>query len=329
MPGKGVISEPVKKAHTIARKTQKQRFLSEVNVVPAENSILNIANPDSLINKVPDAIANLLPDVVKHYDRILASPEDIATFHYKPNERDERIKIQFWDEYNISCAQKRRMAISNIIRGVMFYDNFYRYFCKLGPRLAWLLVPPRDYTLTMQAILNKGLTRLDEIMSMKMVDDKGKPDHRIITQILRVFQIVDNRTKGSIIQRVQIQQQIQQHSIVATATTPLASLEDAKKTLSTMSMEEIAEMERKVKALEHHEAIRIGHARSLAGENPYVGVALEKYDERDGEKCPYAGELLDDPKLDAIEAEELQAYDDVRANKEMNVDVKANKDRFK
>lgn len=172
-----------------------------------EGTIYDESNPTALINLVPDRVVPVLQRIKPKLPRVLFCTEAELREYVKPDERDERVRLSFWDEYNHSTRVGKKMSLSAFLHGVMSWEAWVNVFEPSDKRMMWVFCPPVSYQVAMRNILHKGTERLMEIMSLPIIDKDGKPDSKVIVNILKAFQLVDMRVKGAITQKLQIQQQ--------------------------------------------------------------------------------------------------------------------------
>lgn len=203
-------------------------------------------NERSLINLVPDRLKPLLKAVRQRYPRLLLQPEKTLRTTIGPDDRDEKLRLSFWNEFNQATAQGRRMVLNNIIRNVVYSEVWNNFYEKRLDKLAWIICPPKNYTLSMQHILNRGVDRLMEIMNLPILKKDGTADTKAISQVLKAFQLVDLRVKGAIIQRVQIQQQ----SLNFNTDITTQEAKDHAAALAAMSLDQLEALDQKLSKLE-------------------------------------------------------------------------------
>lgn len=215
------------------------------NGVPEEvlaNTILDRDNPTSLINMVPDRLVPILLRVREKLPTLIFQSEACVKHKVKPDERDERLRLAFWDEYSTSTALKKRMSIQTILASVTNWEVWVNHYETDDLKMAWIMTPPRSYAQSMKYILHLGTERLLEIMSLPIVNAQGNVDSKVITQILKAFQLADMRVKGGIVQRVQIDQRsLNVHTGIGT--------EDGvnqQKQLEGLSLDELEKLERRI-----------------------------------------------------------------------------------
>ena len=199
-------------------------------------------NPDSLISIVPSRVVPVLHRIRPKMPRVLFVTEGELRDYVKPDERDERIRLGFWDEYNHSTASKKKMSLSAFIHGIMSWETWVTVFEPNDKKMMWVFCPPVSYQVAMRNILHKGTERLMEIMSLPIMDSDGKPDSKVIVNILRAFQLVDIRVKGAVTQKLQIQQQT--HNINQTINAPGVHMSGMP--VETLQLEELEKLERRI-----------------------------------------------------------------------------------
>lgn len=139
-------------------------------------------------------------------EAVLAS-EDWLRRYSAPDERDERLRLSFWNEFNNVTAgmNSRRMHLGAILHGICSETVWDRVYLRNPVKLLWVITPPKSYSQSMNYILHLGTERLIEIMSLP-IKDNGKVDHKAANLILKAFELVDMRVKGGILQKMQVEQ---------------------------------------------------------------------------------------------------------------------------
>lgn len=241
-------------------------------------SIFNHDNPTSLINVCPKTMVNVLGEIEKAMPRMLLWSESELRKKCDVDERDERLRLQFWDEYNLATAQNRRMTLHGFIDGVTTHEIFVKFYLKRRMKMIWIITPPRNYATAMKNILDHGLTRMMEIMRLPIIDPQTQqPNLKVISQIVKTFQIVDLRVKGAIIQRVQ-QSNVNFNADVSEA---------AAAQLADMSLEQLEQLEQKLDKVERLEA-KMVNALPPAEREEIIEMKREMTDTSPYEKEPKA-----------------------------------------
>lgn len=222
--------------------------ITEVDVKQVEKVIFDTGNPNSLINRVWPQLVPYVRAVADVYPQYFLSNENRVKAFCKPDERDHRVRLKFWDEYYQSTQLDRKMDYMGIMHGAMAVDTWDHVYLPDRKKLLWVFTQPATYTSSMRHLLEKGMERLHEIMDMPlMVKRNGRlePDIRMISQVLKAFQLVDLRVKGSVVQRMQIEQRSVNlnHNV--------ESNQDAlKANLGMLSLKQLREMEDQLDRLE-------------------------------------------------------------------------------
>jgi hypothetical protein len=227
--------------------TAKKLAASEASDRLAAFSIFDESNPMSVVNMVPPMVAEAIRKIPQQCAYVTHATEGQIKAYCKPDERDERLRLAFWDEYNYATSVSAPMRINYVIRGLCSGEVFYNYYLSEPKKLAWVLTPPKFYSQGMKYILHLGLDRLTEIMQAKVVDDDGKLDVRAAATILKAFQLVDLRVKGAIMQKVQIDQR----TLNMNADVHAEQLHQLQlKQLQSMSASELDDLERRAQIAE-------------------------------------------------------------------------------
>ena len=172
-----------------------------------DNTIFDENNPDSLFNVIPDRIKPVLRRLGPRMARVLYSKEADLREYVQPDERDERVRLAFWDEYNHATQVGKKMSMAAILHGVMSWEAWVNVYEPNDKKMQWVFCAPVSYQVAMRNILQKGTDRLMEIMSLPIKDAKGNVDTKVVVNILKAFQLVDLRVKGAVAQKLHIQQQ--------------------------------------------------------------------------------------------------------------------------
>jgi hypothetical protein len=204
-------------------------------------------NPSSLINKVWKPLVPVVRNVALVYSELLLSEEARILAFCKPDERDQRLRLTFWDEYGLACAQKRLMRYQAVMWGNIGPEVWDQVYMKDRKKILFMITQPSSYSSSMRRILDIGVKRLHEIMELPILLKNGSPDNKAIAQILKAFQLVDSRVKGSVVQRMQVDQRTL--NINADAS-PKQAAQLTAETLGMMSMDELKEMEGKLQSLQ-------------------------------------------------------------------------------
>lgn len=205
---------------------QNTQRLTAVNI-PEEApsiSVLDESSPYSLINLVPAAFADRMRHIPKEY---FSYSESRLHDEVRPDDTLNKLKLRFWDEWQTSILAgiTARVSITAVYYGVCTEEYFYENVLTSPKNMAWVLIPPTDYILTMRDILRQGLSRLSEIIQLPIMleepiivkgvplrDDDGKLMKKrvvqkgVISEIRQIVQLLSDRVHGAVVQRLDVQQ---------------------------------------------------------------------------------------------------------------------------
>lgn len=167
-------------------------------------AIFNEDEPNAIVNFLPECILEALKEIPEIYftwsERALEKNADL-------DERDYRLRIAFWDEYNYALDNRvQTLSIAKIIRGVCARNYFDTQVLTSPKKLAWIFFPPADYTKFMSECLHLSMRRMREVLALEIKDSKGKINHKLIEQQMKIWERVEARVRGAIPQALNINQ---------------------------------------------------------------------------------------------------------------------------
>jgi hypothetical protein len=124
------------------------------------------------------------------------------------------LRMTLWEEYNRAVSNRTLMYLDRVVRGVLSPNGFYTHVCAIPLRLAYILCPPPDYHTVLGGLHAVALERLRAILELPLTQDVYNKEGEVVgsrvntaaaTVILRAYQMLDTRLKGSVVQRVQQQ----------------------------------------------------------------------------------------------------------------------------
>jgi len=181
-------------------------------------------NPYSLLNLATSEIIQALDKLPTKYYRY--SEHELVEIA-KPSVEIARLRLNFWDEYMRAVDQQRKMNVLSITTGVCSAIYFYDIAIKKESWLAYITTPPPDYSLALREMLELGWSKLRKVLEFPItvqaslkyseVDkETGKtsmhtkvvevPNTRLISEMRAIVQMLDQRVKGAITQKMQIEQ---------------------------------------------------------------------------------------------------------------------------
>jgi hypothetical protein len=164
--------------------------------------------PILLDEKNETSLFNLVPTWA--WDRFKSIPEGFLKMDARelrkqlnPGLRFETIRASFWVEYNSAISTNRKMVMARVHAGICTDDYFYNYIMTSPMLLAWILIPPENYQKALEAILVRSTERLYEIVNQDFYNTKGNLDPRIMQIVLQAHKHIEDRVKGSVVQKAE------------------------------------------------------------------------------------------------------------------------------
>lgn len=138
----------------------------------------------------PRALCNLLPvTFVKHMKNAWDSPEntlfrleekalhqELKKQNAEPNPTDNRLRMQFWVEYDrVQKGDEReaRMSVANIMGFLITKEVFYTYYISNPRKLIWLLCPPLSYVQHMEETLFLSMEKVRQMVEAVTILNVG------------------------------------------------------------------------------------------------------------------------------------------------------------
>jgi hypothetical protein len=167
-------------------------------------SVDDLQNPRSVISltrNIPtfqDAIKRLLQEAPDYLDLEYTELKVKAN----PTYTLFRVRTSFWNEYENAIQHNRSMHLSNMYAGVCTERLFRKKVLTDNLKLAFILSPPKDYTITVKEALDAGLDNLRAIATAPILTDSGKLDTKAAEVVLKAIALLDMRVKGAVVQRI-------------------------------------------------------------------------------------------------------------------------------
>jgi hypothetical protein len=158
-----------------------------------------------------------------------------------PTPTDNRIRLNFWREYDMAQTNGRKINVDAIHAGICHKTFFYNNYLTSPTRVAWLLCMPASYDTMMEEMLQFGVEQLRDILELPNTDAGGKLNLKLLELKAKIVALVDQRQKGGIIQRVE---QKSMNLLVATTDKGVAQ---------AMTENTMEALEKKMKELEARE----------------------------------------------------------------------------
>lgn len=182
-----------------------EKSLADIEQVNAlEFSVDDTSNPRSVVSLTSEipTLQKAMHDLIFMDPHLLEMDEHELKEKVKPSFTLSRIRMSFWNEYEKANQQNRKMHLAKIIAGICTETVFKKKLLSDHARLAYVLVPPKDYVITTKEALDAGLDNLRKIVTANVVDDEGNLIAKSADVVLKAIALLDMRVKGAVVQRI-------------------------------------------------------------------------------------------------------------------------------
>lgn len=162
----------------------------------------------------PQHFVNLLPDKVKQ--SVLEIPLELFQFPEKelivkvyqnkfPTDLDMALRFAFWEEYHLKFEKLQQMTIAKICKGSCLPQQFYELILPNPGRLLFICTEPTVTKNRMKYAFHLTLQEMLDVIKMPTeVNIKtGTTDTKLLDIKYKIFEYLDQRLHGSLIQRVE------------------------------------------------------------------------------------------------------------------------------
>jgi hypothetical protein len=166
--------------------------------------------PTSVINKVEPHVAGALLSVSQEKPELFGMGEQelykyLSGEQARPSATENRLRLQFWLEYDRAQTDGNNMRTSAIHAGVCSKQYFHAVILKKAEKVAWMMTPPVHYTVKIEEGLDFGIDRMRDILEL---DPKGfslKPGEQLKLMELqaKITWMLEQRVKGAVAQRIE------------------------------------------------------------------------------------------------------------------------------
>jgi len=174
-------------------------------------------NPKSLINLVSEKMRARMRELPPE---LLGMSEKEIRHRLKPSWIQEQLRLSFWDEYFLTIDNnENRMRPAAIFANACSKEYFYTQID--NPLfLAYLTKPPAGYMLKMRSLLDMAMERMREVLSLPLKTQNGTINTKLIGEIVKIAALADNRVRGAVTQKIQIDQTSKSLNVNATYEPP-------------------------------------------------------------------------------------------------------------
>lgn len=135
-------------------------------------SIKDIENPFSVINIVPEWLAELIKGIP---DSTFKMAHKSLVTQARPSKAEERLRLSFWSEYDrVIHRDQPEINLANVFGGVYEEQAFKDLVSESKFKLAYMLSPPPSLNLVLDEVIHTGYDQMKKIMDEPLVDENGK-----------------------------------------------------------------------------------------------------------------------------------------------------------
>lgn len=207
-------------------------------------NLLQESDPSSVVNLVWPELRSLILSKKETFKQFFSLSELTLRKRCKPDPTLSMLRVRFWGEYDRAVSVgETGLNKKNLIAGICSEVVWDNRIMRNELSIAYILTPPPQYEARMGAMHNLALDEMGTILAMPVEDSEGKVDHKLMALKLKIFEMVDQRLKGAVTQRVQIDQR------VVTQTLPSEILDATDVRLIDASLQRVQAQIEEVKAL--------------------------------------------------------------------------------
>lgn len=194
------------------KKTAEQKAAAKAAIYRSRGQLVVPEPFKEYVTKDARALVNVLPEKLRRAidrlpdDLLTKSEDELHQLNFALESADStsnKLRISFWDEYERVLREKEMMMeIERVVKGICSISYFERIFCSNVNRLAWLIHAPSEYKMDLRDLHSLGIKALRKIMTLPPTNPDGSPNTKLIEAQNKIFQHVDMRIEGAIIQRI-------------------------------------------------------------------------------------------------------------------------------
>lgn len=114
------------------------------------------------------------------------------------------LRNKFWLEYDHATqGAYEQIRLNEVIRGVCSPKFFRETFLANQYMVAFLMLPPINFKTKQEETLLFALDRLRQVLDMPTLKLDGSPDMNVIKAQMGVYQILERRVQGEVVQKTQ------------------------------------------------------------------------------------------------------------------------------
>lgn len=195
-------------------------------------SYFDKSDPRSLINMATKKLKKKLDALPKKY---FECTDDELIRWAKPNTVVERLRVAFWNEYGRvqDHGNLQKMDDRRIYGQCCTKHYWYTIVLESKAFLAFIIRPPANYEIRVEEMLNLGLDKLRQVLKLPIKDIKQQPNTKLISEMVKIVVLLDNRHKGGVTQRIE-QKNL---NLNVTGQAPITRVADIDKEINALEIE--------------------------------------------------------------------------------------------
>jgi len=177
--------------------------------MPAADNRCSYTDPKSLINLINSPrLKELIEGIPLRFWGI--SEDEVVQETYGssgPKKTDLHLRFSLWRLYELARQEfGGKVRIREVCRGICSESYFLEFSEKSPGRLMYIITDPTDAWVEYESMLHIAIPRMREILMMPNIKSKrGQPDHKLMALQFQLFQYLDQRQRGAIVQKIQSQ----------------------------------------------------------------------------------------------------------------------------
>lgn len=170
-------------------------------------SVFDREDPDSVWNRTHGILQEYLAKVEVNkigLRNTKLSPKMIKDY-IKPESRDAKVRLVFWEEYARAVDRDTFIRIEYIGAGVTTQELVLEMLAD-PEKFGYILNCPASYLRETENLLHVALDRIRDILDLPLVNSKGQVQPAVISGILKAAEMLDRRVKGAVMQKLAVHQ---------------------------------------------------------------------------------------------------------------------------
>ena len=167
------------------------------------------SEPKAVVNLIPPGMLRSITAAAEKRPELFQIMDEHSLWKtlgqkQQPTPTDNRCRLNFWLEYErVLNGYTHKMEMTHVYGGICSPAYFTEIYCRNPEKAAWLLTPPASYKTIMEEGLAFGLEQLRKMLSVPDVDEKGRPNTKLMELKAKIVAMLDMRVKGAVTQRIE------------------------------------------------------------------------------------------------------------------------------